>query len=198
MVRNRFGANAVTFHPILNALTKKKKMEEAWRVVDLMREIQIPIDLTGYNYLLTAYCHAGDLTSAAELLTKMEEEEGLRADTRTYDALVLGACRTGKVEGALAMLRRMEEDGAPLLYASHAHVIGAMLSVGYYEQAVEFVMSYGGRDEGLDEQSFGLLASRLINLKRFDEARFVVQEMKRRGIKMGDKLKEFYYSHVTV
>lgn len=195
MLRQGYGANACTFHPILNALTRKKTMDEAWRVIDLMRENRISPDLTAYNYLLTAYCFVGDLTSAAGLLTRLAEE-GLGADSRTYDALVLGACRVGNVEGALVVLRRMEDDGVPVLYSTHVHVISGLLKLGYYAQAVEFVMSYGGRDEGLDTESFGILASRLINLKRFDDAKLVLKEMSKMGLKMGAKLMDFYELHI--
>ncbi|KAA8539556.1 hypothetical protein F0562_026248 [Nyssa sinensis] len=147
MIREGYGANAATFHPILNALTRKRKMEEAWQVIELTRENDIPPDLTAYNYLLTAYCFVGDLTSAAGVLTRMAQE-GMEGDTRTYDALVLGACRAGKVE------------------------------------AFEFVMSYGGRDKVLDTENFGLLASRLIKLRRFDDAKLVLEQMSKRGFAM--------------
>lgn len=196
VVRNNYGANACTFHPILNQLTKKKNMDEAWRVMQVMREYGIKPDLTAYNYLLTAHCFGGDLTSAAYLLTKMEEDE-MGADTRTYDALVLGACRAGRLDGALMVLRRMLDDGVPALYSTHANVISAMLRNGYYAQALEFVMSYAGKDQGLDYENFGILASRLIRLDRLDEAKFVLKEMKRRGINMGEKLKDFYLFNVA-
>lgn len=194
MLRDKHGANACTFHPILNALSKKQKMDEAWRVVELMRANHVSPDLPAYNFLLTAYCFAGELSSAAELLTRMEEQ-GLGADSRTYDALVLGACRAGKLEGALVVLRRMEDDGVPALYSTHAHVISGLLKLGYYAQAVEFVVSCGGRDMRLDTESFGILASRLISLRRFDDAKLVLGEMRKRGLKMGDKLKNFYILH---
>ncbi|XP_057466918.1 pentatricopeptide repeat-containing protein At2g40240, mitochondrial-like [Actinidia eriantha] len=196
MLRGDHGANACTFHPIINALTRKKDMAGAWRVLDLMRENRISPDLTAYNYLLTAYCFAGDLTTASGLLTRMEEEWGMRADARTYDALVLGACRVGKVEGALVLLRRMMDDGVPALYSTHAHVISGLLRLGYYAQAVEFVVSYSERDLGLDTESFGLLASRLIKLNRFDEAKMVLKEMSKRGLKMGCNLRDFYDLHI--
>ncbi|MBA0700328.1 hypothetical protein Goari_005575, partial [Gossypium aridum] len=82
--------NAATFHPIVNALAKKKKMEEAWRVVDIMRVAGVKPDVTAYNYLLTAYCSESKLREASALVKKIEEE-GLGADLRTYDALILGA-----------------------------------------------------------------------------------------------------------
>ncbi|CAH8360436.1 unnamed protein product [Eruca vesicaria subsp. sativa] len=192
MAIGRFGLSTCTFHPILNALTKKSKVEEAWRVVEVvMRSHAVVMDVTGYNYFLTSFCYDGDVAGASEVLRRMEGE-GMVGDTRTYDALVLGACKAGKVEGAMGVLRRMEEEGLPVLYATHAHVIGEMVECGYYAQGVEFVMAYAGRDKRLDEESMGSLASKLVKRKRFKEAKMVLKEMSVRGLRMGDGLREFY------
>lgn len=191
MVRSDSGANACTFHPILNALTRMRKMEEARRVMGIMRDSRIPPDVTSYNFLLTAYCFTKNLEAAAGVLAEMEEE-GMAADSRTYDALVLGACKSGKVEGAMAILRRMEDDGLPVIYSTHSHVINGLIRMRYYGQAIEFVMMYGGKDRKLDEESFGILASRLINLKRFEDAKLVLKEMRKRGLAMRNhELRDF-------
>lgn len=196
MVRNNYGANACTFHHILIALTKKNKMDEAWRVLEVMRNYGIVPDLTAYNYLLTAYCFNGDLASTAYVLTKMEEE-GLGADNRTYDALVLGACRAGKMDGALMILRRMVDERVSPLYSTHTDVINAMVNSGYYQQAMEFVMIFAGKDKELDSANFRRLANRLSKLNKLDEAKFIVKEMKRRGLSTGERLKDFYHFHVA-
>ncbi|PHT37282.1 hypothetical protein CQW23_24982 [Capsicum baccatum] len=189
------GPNNVTFHPIINALTKKEEFEAAWRVIDVMKSIGIAPDLTSYNFMLTGYCFAGNVASAAGVVAKMEEEE-LGADTRTYDALVLGACRAGKLDAALALLRRMLDDGVSPLYCTHAHIIGAFLRYNYYEQAIEFVRSYAGRDTKLDAENFGILATRLISRSKFEEAKELVKEMSERRLRIGPPLKAFYESHV--
>ncbi|VVA18414.1 PREDICTED: pentatricopeptide repeat-containing [Prunus dulcis] len=93
MARGNHGMNACSFHPILNVV-----MEEAWAVVDLMRRLGAPLDLTAYNYLLMAYCFSGDLDLTAAVLKRIEEK-GMSADTRTYDALVLDAARRGRWRG---------------------------------------------------------------------------------------------------
>ncbi|KAG2723940.1 hypothetical protein I3843_02G170900 [Carya illinoinensis] len=195
MARGEYGLNASSFHPILNVLTRKKEMEAAWGVISLMRKYQIPPDLTAYNYFLMAYCFSGDLTAAAEVLTKMLGE-GLRADTRTYDALLLGACKVGKVESALALLRRMVDDGVPMLLSTHMYLINALLRMGYYEQAIEYARCFAGKDTWLDCNIFGCLAGKLKESRRFDEAKLILEEMNRRGLKMGDKLRDFYSLNV--
>ncbi|VVB02868.1 unnamed protein product [Arabis nemorensis] len=140
------GLTPSTFHPILCSLTKKNKIEEAWRVVESMRSKSVPVDVTSYNYFLTSHCYDGELEEASEVIRKIEEEEGISPDACSYDALVLGACRSGKVEAAIGILRRMEEDGVRVLYSTYAHVITEMVKEGYYALGLEFVLTYAGRD----------------------------------------------------
>ncbi|KAL0402934.1 UNVERIFIED_CONTAM: hypothetical protein Sradi_1934200 [Sesamum radiatum] len=82
MARKKYGATAVTFHPILNALARKKKMPAAWRVLDVMRTCNVRPALMSYNYIISANCFVGDVASAAEALAKMEAE-GMRPDSIT-------------------------------------------------------------------------------------------------------------------
>ncbi|KAF2307161.1 hypothetical protein GH714_025207 [Hevea brasiliensis] len=104
MAHRQYGLSACSFHPILSSLTRKKKMEVAWKVMEMMRAVGVLPDLTAFNYLLTAYCYNGNLMAATKVMKRIEEER-LGADARTYDALVLGACRVGKVEGALVAIK---------------------------------------------------------------------------------------------
>ncbi|EEF49784.1 pentatricopeptide repeat-containing protein, putative [Ricinus communis] len=197
MADEQYGLSTCSFHPILSSLTQKKKMEDSWKVIEMMRAIGVLPDLTAFNYLLTAYCYNGNLVDACKVMKRIEEE-GLGADARTYDALVLGACRTGKVEAALVVLRRMVDDGVHVLYSTHVHVINALLRLGCYVQATKFVMIFGGRDIAFDTEIFGILASKLIKLERFEEAKLVLKEMEERGLVMGDKLRDYCYVNVKI
>ncbi|EXC04708.1 hypothetical protein L484_009901 [Morus notabilis] len=182
------GLDARTFHPVIKGLTRKNQVDVAWRVVDVMRERGVSPDTEIYNRFLTMHCGAGDVEAAAAVLERMVKV-GLKPNGRTCDALVMGACRAGKVEGALVLLRRMEDDGVPMLLSTRLYVVDALLSLGYYDQAVRFVRVYGGRDTWLDAESFGCLAIRLVKLNRTDEARMVLEEMKTRGLEMRHALK---------
>ncbi|KAI3757832.1 hypothetical protein L6452_05375 [Arctium lappa] len=190
LLREKYGADACTFHPILSLLSRNKRLDEAWRVIEIMRSKGIARDVTCYNFLLTSYSVTGDLRSGVGVLKRMAEE-GLKADARSYDALVLGACKAEKMDGAIAILRRMLDDGVEAMHSTYAHVIGNLVRLGYCAQAVKLVMSYGGKDKKLDTHNFGLLASRLIGVKKVDEAKYVLEEMVKRDLEMGEKLQEF-------
>lgn len=188
MAAENVGINAVSFHPILNYVSRKNA-DEAMGVLEMMREIKVWPDVTSYNYVLTAYCCDGKLKEAVKLVDEMDEN-GVVYDSRTYDALVLGACKVKRVDGGLVLLRRMVDEGVPALYSTHINVINALLKMGYYGQAVEFVLIYAGRDKAMDHECFGVLARRLISLKRFDEAKLVLEEMRSRGLEIAGKLSE--------
>ncbi|CAL0333200.1 unnamed protein product [Lupinus luteus] len=186
-----FSLTASTFYPIINILNRKKSTHHVRRVVDLMARLGVQRDLTVHNLFLMKHCFAADMAAAAEVLRKIEED-GLVADSRTFDALVIGACKSGKVEGAMVLVRRMVDDGVPMLYSTHMYVIGALLEKGCFEQSVKYVKCFCGKDKALDADIYGCLASKLAKLKRVKEAMMVLEEMKQRGLSMGDKLKTFY------
>ncbi|KAK9124573.1 hypothetical protein Sjap_014175 [Stephania japonica] len=168
MVRGDYGVNAATFHPLLNALTRKRRIDDAWRIIAMMKEGGTNVDVTAYNYILTAHCVAGEAESAAALVERIEAE-GLKADARTYDAATIGCCRVGRVEGAVAVVRRMAEEGVPAQYSTHAHGDGL-----------------------LDRENFGFLGSLLVRRRRVVEAKMVFDEMDERGLDVGEKLRREY------
>ncbi|KAL8155295.1 pentatricopeptide repeat-containing protein At3g56030, mitochondrial-like [Apium graveolens] len=188
MVSDNVGANAMSFHPILNYMSRKNN-GEAVGVLKMMRGMKVFPDVTSYNYVLTAYCCDGRLEEAVKVVDEMDEN-GIVYDSRTYDALLLGACKAKRVDGGLVLLRRMVDEGMSTLYSTHIHVINALLKMGYYGQAVEFVLIYAGTDKALDHECFGVLARRLITLKKFDEAKLVLEEMRSRGLEIEGKLAE--------
>ncbi|XP_075484578.1 pentatricopeptide repeat-containing protein At3g56030, mitochondrial [Primulina tabacum] len=181
MVSKNYGATSVTFHPILNALTRRKEVKAGWRVLEVMRVLKVKPDITALNYILTAYCCQGDLAAAADVLVKLEEE-GLNADARTYDALVLGACKARKLEVALRLMRRMVENGKPAMYSTHGHIIKEMVRSGYSAQAADYVKTFAGTVRRLDAENFKFLANCLVKVKRIADADSIVEEMKKRGL----------------
>ncbi|KAI3705661.1 hypothetical protein L1987_75900 [Smallanthus sonchifolius] len=191
----KHNAGASIFHPILSVLTRKKNFDHAWRVMELMKTKNIARDVTCYNFFLTSYSVVGELKSNVDVLKKMAEE-GLKADARTYDALVLGVCKAGKMDMAIAIFRRMLEDGVEAMHSTYAHVIGSLVRLDYCAQAVKFVMSYGGKDKKLESHNFGLLATRLIDRKKVGEAKYVLEEMVKRDLDMGEHLQMYYNQNV--
>lgn len=191
MRQRKLEINAYSYHPVINALTSKKDVEGALRVLEGMKAIGINPDTTSYNYVLTAYCVKGEVIGAGDLLEMMLGEKGVKADARTYDAMVLGACRAGKVEGAVAVVRAAVDDGVRLIDSTYAHVIKALLEGGYYEQAMKFVMSFAGRERGADKENLELLGNGFLKLGRFEDAKRVADEMFKRGLPMGQKLRNF-------
>ncbi|KAL8137418.1 hypothetical protein V2J09_003419 [Rumex salicifolius] len=190
--------STVTFHPILNALARKRDLKSFRSLLHLMSDLGSPPDTTAYNFLLTALCFDGEVAAAADLLETMRLA-GLKPDARTYDAMVLGACRAGRLDGAVAVMRAaLAVEDVSLLYSTPVHVVTALIQRGYYKEAVNVVVGCGeGRDEELGSECIGVLASSLVKLERFEEAKFVLNEMEKKGFMMGSKLRDFYNLHLS-
>nr|GEW72373.1 hypothetical protein [Tanacetum cinerariifolium] len=201
---------------VVDSLRRKGRPKLRWedRVKHDMKELLLSVDMTSdrndsdrlerwarsrfrrldgwcSGFGLGAYAVNGNLTPCVDVLKRMADE-GLKADARTYDALVLGACKAGKMGGAIVIMRKLVEGGIEPIYATYAHVIGGMVKLGYYAQAVKFVMSYEGKDKKLDSHNFGLLAVRLVVKKQMDEAKNVLEEMVKRDLVMDETVKKIY------
>ncbi|KAK9697356.1 hypothetical protein RND81_08G032200 [Saponaria officinalis] len=190
MRQRKLELNSYTYNPVIQSLIKNRPVKEAVKVLEGMKNNGVEPDTTSYNYLLTAYCMRRDVGSAVGVLERMT-----KGDARTYDAMVIGTCRVGKVEGAVAIVRAAVDDGVTLMHCTYEHVIKALLDAGYYEQGLKFVLCFAGRVKKLDDVNFDFLGKCLIELKRFDEAKMVVDEMKKRGLFMSEKVKEFWVLH---
>ncbi|KAJ8647609.1 hypothetical protein MRB53_000632 [Persea americana] len=188
--------NSISFYPILSSLSRAKHMAEVSLTLDFMKRHSIPPDATCYNYILSAHCHVGNLSAAADTLTTMLDE-GLAADSLTFDALVLGACRAGRLDAAVALVMRMVEDGVKVLDCTYSHVISGLLGIGGYWEAVEFVKAVGGRERRLDVENFGVLGRGLVRRKRWEEVKVVVKEMEERGLEIEGKVKDFYETDLS-
>ncbi|GAU28468.1 hypothetical protein TSUD_294710 [Trifolium subterraneum] len=192
-----FELKACTFHPILNFLTRDRSLDHARRVVEVMTRLGVQRDVTAHNYFLMTHCFTGDMEAAVRVLRTIEDG-GLCADARTYDALVLGACRKGNVVGAMVLVRRIVDDGVHMLYSTHIYVIEALLKMNCCEQGLSYVRCFSGKDKNLDCELFGCLVGKLVEMNKLKEAMLVFREMDERGLKMSDKMREFYEMNVGV
>ncbi|KAG2278500.1 hypothetical protein Bca4012_041174 [Brassica carinata] len=99
--------NVRTFNVLVQAWCKKKKVEEAWRVVEKMEECGVEADTVTYNTIATCYVQKGETERAeGEVVEKMGRPNG-----RTCGIVVGGYCREGRVRDGLRFVRRMKEMG---------------------------------------------------------------------------------------
>ncbi|KAF8099336.1 hypothetical protein N665_0245s0015 [Sinapis alba] len=99
--------NIRTFNVLVQAWCKKKKVEEAWKVVCKMEECGVKPDTVTYNTIATCYVQKGETKRAErEVVEKMGKPNG-----RTCGIVVGGYCREGRVRDGLRFVRRMKEMG---------------------------------------------------------------------------------------
>uniref|UniRef100_A0A1J3HSB5 Pentatricopeptide repeat-containing protein n=1 Tax=Noccaea caerulescens TaxID=107243 RepID=A0A1J3HSB5_NOCCA len=103
--------NIRTFNVLVQAWCKKKKVEEAWKVVHKMEECGVKPDTVTYNTIATCYVQRGETKSAErEVVEKMVmKEKTAKPNGRTCGIVVGGYCREGKVRDGLRFVRRMKE-----------------------------------------------------------------------------------------
>ncbi|KFK27815.1 hypothetical protein AALP_AA8G433500 [Arabis alpina] len=102
--------NIRTFNVLVQAWCKKKKVEEAWKVVHKMEECGVRPDTVTYNTIATCYVQKGETKRAEqELVEKMVMKNKAKPNGRTCGIVVGGYCREGKVRDGLRFVRKMKE-----------------------------------------------------------------------------------------
>ncbi|XP_024006994.1 pentatricopeptide repeat-containing protein At5g25630 [Eutrema salsugineum] len=102
--------NIRTFNVLVQAWCKKKKVEEAWKVVRKMEECGVEPDTVTYNTIATCYVQKGETERAErEVVEKMVMKEKAKPNGRTCGIVVGGYCREGRVRDGLRFVRRMKE-----------------------------------------------------------------------------------------
>ncbi|KAM7269480.1 hypothetical protein ACFE04_006929 [Oxalis oulophora] len=81
--------------------------------------------------------------------------------------------------------------GGRVWHQPTVHYLGGQSWTCKAGKAIKFVRVCGGKDSRLDGEIFKSLTSRLIKKKIDKEALEVVEEMKKKGLQMGQKLKDF-------
>nr|CAD1837742.1 unnamed protein product [Ananas comosus var. bracteatus] len=103
-------ANQVTYNTVVKGYCNLGNLNNALRVVDLMKEHGCKPDEWTYSELICGFCKGGKL----ELASKTFEEmvlHGLNPNEVTYTAIIDGYCKDGKIDIALSLLEKMDRSG---------------------------------------------------------------------------------------
>ncbi|KAJ0253196.1 Pentatricopeptide repeat-containing protein [Hirschfeldia incana] len=171
--------NVRTFNVLVQAWCKKKKVEEAWRVVEKMEECGVRPDTVTYNTIATCYVGRGETERGErEVVEKMGRPNG-----RTCGIVVGGYCREGRVRDGLRFVRRMKEMGVE----ANLVVFNSLIK-GFVE-----VMDRDGIDEVLtlmkeckvkaDVITYSTVMNAWSSAGYMEKAAQVFQEMVKAGVK---------------
>ncbi|KAJ8446822.1 hypothetical protein Cgig2_016132 [Carnegiea gigantea] len=102
---DRYGI--ANFDPVLDALCKNGKVEEALEIFYKLLDVGCHPDLRTYTCLITALWKVGDRSRALKMVEEMLSE-GFEPDVIAYNSILSCLCRDRMADGAMRLLKDME------------------------------------------------------------------------------------------
>lgn len=128
-----FSPDIVTYNTILNGYCKRRRLNAAFHLFDVMPLRGIEPNLVSYTTMIGGLCRDERLRDARKLFDKMCNQ-GIDPDSFVYKVLIQGYCKAGRTREARLLLQEMVASGfvlddftCELVVESHVN-LGKLLS----------------------------------------------------------------------
>ncbi|RYR72005.1 hypothetical protein Ahy_A02g006210 isoform F [Arachis hypogaea] len=133
-----FIPDTYTFNILIHAHCSAGNLDEAFKVFENMKNLQVPADSASYSVLIRSLCQRGDYDAAEKLFDELYENETLLSNygskpiAASYSPIFQYLCEHGKTKKAEKVLRQLMKRGTqdPLSYKT---VIMGHCKEGAYE-----------------------------------------------------------------
>jgi pentatricopeptide repeat protein len=126
--------DVVLYTIMIRGCTEAGRMEDAFSLLDVMKDKGFVPDTYCYNTLLKAFCDVGKLDRAQSLRSEMLQNNVV-PDSTTYTIMICGLCKKGLVDKALQVFREMGELGCHPTVMTYNALIDGLYRVGRLEEA---------------------------------------------------------------
>ncbi|XP_022776586.1 pentatricopeptide repeat-containing protein At1g61870, mitochondrial-like [Durio zibethinus] len=137
-------------------------------------------NLTTYNHRISRLCKSKECARAKKLLDEMVSK-GVKPNSASYNTIIDGFCRIGDLESARKVLDKMLSDGFVLPCSfTYYTLIRSMVREGEFDSALEMSMEIIKRKWVPPFEAMEGLVKGLVERSRSEEAKRVVEKMKKR------------------
>ncbi|KAM7490003.1 hypothetical protein LguiA_032924 [Lonicera macranthoides] len=137
-------------------------------------------NLTTYNHRILRLCKNKECARAKKLLDEMISK-GVEPNSASYNAIIFGFCKVGDLESAKNVLNKMVGDGyaSPPSFAYYT-LMRHMVEEGEFDAALEMCKEILRRKWIPPFEAMGGLVNGLVKISKAEEAKEVVEVMKKR------------------
>ncbi|KVI05243.1 pentatricopeptide repeat-containing protein At1g61870, mitochondrial-like [Cynara cardunculus var. scolymus] len=171
--------NIDSYNILLGSNLHIKKRSEFDMVVKKIHEKGLEHNLTTYNHRITRYCKSKECVRARKLLDEMIAK-GVEPNSFTYCAIIFAFCKVGDLESARKILEKMVSDGyvkAPSF--GYMMLMKHMVEEGEFDGGLEICKDIIQKKWVPPFKATGLLVDGLVKDSKADEAKEIVEKVKR-------------------
>ncbi|OMO72382.1 hypothetical protein COLO4_27643 [Corchorus olitorius] len=137
-------------------------------------------NVTTYNLRISRLCKSKECARAKKLLDELASK-GLKPNAAIYNTIIDGFCRIGDLESARKVLDKMSNDGYVLPCSfTYFTLIRSMVKEGEFDSALEMSTEIIKRKWVPPFEAMEGLVKGLVERSRSEEAKQVVEKMKKR------------------
>ncbi|EOY01389.1 hypothetical protein QUC31_013815 [Theobroma cacao] len=137
-------------------------------------------NLTTYNHRISRFCKSKECARANKLLDEMVSK-GVKPNSASYNTIIDGFCRIEDLESARKVLDKMLSDGYVLPCSfTYYTLLRSMVKEGEFDSALEMSMESIKRKWVPPFEAMEGLVKGLVERSRSEEAKQVVEKMKKR------------------
>lgn len=137
-------------------------------------------NLNTYNRRILRLCKSKESVRAKKLLDEMISK-GVKPNSTSYNAIIFGFCKVGDLESAKKVLERMVGDGyaSPPSFAYYT-LMRHLVDEGEFDTALEMCKEIIRRKWVPPFEAMEGLVNGLVKMSKVEEAKEVVEKMKKR------------------
>ncbi|XP_059626248.1 pentatricopeptide repeat-containing protein At3g07290, mitochondrial [Cornus florida] len=173
--------NSVTYSILIHCLCEAGKLEEAFRLMEEMKEKGCQPSTRTYTVLIKAVCDAGLMDKAIGLFDEMAMK-GCKPNVHTYTVLIDRLCGEGKIEEANGMFRKMLKDGLFAGTVTYNALINGYCKQGRVISAFELLSVMERRNSKPNIRTYNELMEGLCSLNRTCKAILLLRKVVNNGI----------------
>lgn len=167
---------SVTYQRLISRFCQDGDIDGATKILEFMREKQLPVNENVFNALIMGHSNADDLESAVGILGVMGQA-GLEPSADTYTTLLCGYARKGDIASINKYIEECESKEVHLMDKDYLEVVYA-LTVNGHGDKVDEVLSRVKKGFGYNHDAVNTIL-RLINRGHEDVALKILKTMPR-------------------
>ncbi|KAK2363436.1 pentatricopeptide repeat-containing protein [Trifolium repens] len=170
-----------TFNFVLNLLVNNKLYDTVLDVYLSATKLGFEIVACCLNIMIKRLCNKGELEGAFKVFDEFPKL-GIQRNDRTFCTLMHGLCEKAMVDEAFRLLERMQKEKICVDVMVFNVLINGLRKKGKIDEAIEVLEVLMMRNECYpNESSYQHVLYGLIDMKRFEEGKGVVEKMILKG-----------------
>jgi tetratricopeptide (TPR) repeat protein len=153
--------------PVINAYLKRQDIGQALRLLHILKQYGLKMDVEVFTWLIAYYSWQGDTENALHYFHQIGAE-GLKPTEYTLRALIEGFLRRGKVEEALQCADDVSDVGVAVTSGTYSIVSRWLVNNGEAEKGFKFLQLKQEQGIELGVDAYAAMMRCLLRMEEYD------------------------------